>query len=138
MKKTTLAGLLFLLCSVGPMQADEAPVLCLKTLSHEQQLAVSSIVRIRYELPNMIVELNEGEPIVLPVSEVLSISFSSLHSAIQQLCAGSNVSFQVCDLSGKMLIEGTTDEQGRVNLPSMGAGVFTVKVGSVSQKILIR
>lgn len=138
MKRITWAGMLFLLSCVSHVKADESPVLCLKTLSHQQQLAVSSITRIRYELPNMIVELNEGDPIVLPVSEVVSISFSSLPSAIQKLCAGPHVSFHVYDISGKMLVEGTTDDNGQIHLPSMGSGVFIVKVGAVSQKILVR
>lgn len=138
MKRTTWAGMLFLLCCVSHVKADETSVLCLKTLSQQQQLAVNRIVRIRYDLPNMIVELSEGDPIVLPVSEVVSISFSSLPSAIQKLCAGAHVPFHVYDISGKKLIEGTTDDNGRVNLPSVGTGVYTVKVGTVSQKILVR
>lgn len=138
MKRTTWAGMLFLLCCVGSVSADETSVLCLKTISQQQQLAVNSIVRIRYDLPDMIVELNEGDPIVSPISEVVSISFSSLPSAIQKLCAEPHVSFQICDISGKMLVEGTTDDNGQIHLPSMGSGVFIVKVGAVSQKILVR
>lgn len=136
MKKRVLGvAVLWLLC-IG---ANAEDVLLIHDYSNDsQRFAVSEVTSIRYEQGQMIIALNNGEEVTMPIQEVKSITFESLSSAIQNLSnKQANVSFRVYDLKGNLLQEGMTDAEGKTTLSDDLHGIFVVQVGKQGRKIVI-
>lgn len=136
MKKRVLGvAVLWLLC-IG---ANAEDVLLIHDYSNDsQRIAVSEVTSIRYEQGQMIIALNNGEEVTMPIQEVKSITFESLSSAIQHLSAKqANVAFRVYDLKGNLLQEGVTDADGKTTLADDLHGIFVVQVGKQGRKIVI-
>lgn len=136
MKKRVLGvAVLWLLC-IG---ANAEDVLLIHDYSNDsQRIAVSEVTSIRYDQGQMIIALNNGEEVTVPIQEVKSITFESLSSAIQNLSnKQANVTFRVYDLKGNLLQEGVTDADGKTALSDDLHGIFVVQVGKQGRKIVI-
>ena len=120
--------------------ADDGKAMVLKSTNEAtQSYAVSNISSVKYEDGVMILTLKNGNVQKLNVEDIKSMTFDSVATAIETLNAdGGAIAFSVYDESGKEVASGMTGEDGKVDMPVNLRGVYVIKVGNVTKKIVVK
>lgn len=120
-------------------QAQEAKALVMKSADEvEQNFVTNNIRSISYEGEQMIITLRNDEKYAFAINEVKSMTFSSVVTAIESIIQGSGaVPFSIFDINGTKILSGMTDSYGKIDAKINLGGVYVIKVGEKTQKIVV-
>lgn len=123
----------------GAMSATAQETMTLSTINDEtKQWSVSNIAHIKYLQGAMVITFVNGDCLSLPISEVKSVTFNGLTAALQSICEGqSYVRYEVYDLKGQLVQSGQADAEGQVTLGENLKGVYIIKVGKTTRKVVV-
>jgi len=132
--------------------ADNYAYLTISQTEGDADYAVSNISKITFDTQNMMVHLTDGSEAKLPLAGLSKMFFSNSSTGIATLTAPAQISLRsgvlrvnapqgsivtVYDMGGKAVRTVTaTRAETEVNLSGVQKGVYIVKVGSETKKIM--
>lgn len=148
--RTIIASAMLAVCSVA--MADDYKYLTIGQYDGESSYSVSSIQKITFDTSNMILHLTDGTTASLPLSSLSKMFFSATSSDIATVgAARSDVQFShgmlradisrgesvsVYNMSGHKVF--STNESGIFDLSNLSRGVYIIRVGDDSRKVINR
>ncbi len=124
-----------------------------QTSGDETSWAVSEVQKITFSGSNVVVTATDGTSATFAMSEVSKLNFQTSPTAIQNLQAETPVRFDgdnlkvsasegtvvdVFSATGTLVGKASVDGSGQVSLSNLPKGVYMVKVGSKTSKVLKR
>lgn len=119
--------------------AQEAKAMVMKSTDEVEHSFVTNNIRsIRYEGEQMIITHKNDQEYLFRIDEIKSITFTSVVTAIESISKGTgNLPFSIFDINGTKILSGTTDSNGKIDTKINLSGVYLIKVGDKTQKIII-
>ncbi len=104
----------------------------------EHSFVTNNIRSIQYEGEQMIITHKNDQKYQFRIDEIKSITFTSVVTAIESISQGSaSLPFSIFDINGTKIVSGMTDNNGKINTKINLNGVYIIKVGDKTQKIII-
>ena len=142
--------LLLAVCST--VMADDFAYLTIAQTDSQTDFALSNISKITFDTQNMVLHLSDGQEAKLPLSGLSKMFFSNNSSGIATVSKTSTITIKdgmlrvtapkgsvisVFDTSGKALRStNARNTETEISLSGMQKGVYIVKVGSETKKVL--
>ena len=128
-----------LLLTSSHAYADGGKAMVLKSTNEAtQSYAVTNISSVKYENGKMLLTLKNGSVQMFSVSDIKSMTFASVATAIESMANGEAKSFTIYDESGSLIVSGVTDDEGKFDMPINLRGVYLIKVGNVAKKVVVK
>jgi len=155
MKKAFTLILTLLFALAGPTAADEYAYITVSQTSGNVDFSVEKIQKITFDASNMNVVLTDGSVESLPLSMLRSMFFSTNPTDIDNLVTGKDTfafsggtlrvkgaggqQVTLYNMKGEVLTTVTTGErEAAINLSGLKTGVYIVKVGNETRKVMTR
>ena len=150
--RNTMMGLLLMMSSSAI--ADEYAYLTIDQTGTETSFAVSDVKRITFDESNMVLHLANGTEQKLPLNSLSKMFFSeqgtngigtvnasqpliSMKNGILRVTGGQGGTVTIYDMGGKAVRTVTANSgETELNLSGMAKGVYIVKVGSQTKKVM--
>ena len=150
--KTALLALATAFCTTT--MADDYAYLTVNRVGGEASFALSEISKITFDSTDMIVELSDGTTQRLPLSELNKMYFSAnglsaiatataqqqairLEGGVVHVHAQRGSAITLYNIGGRVVQQLTADgDDTRLNVSGLARGVYIVKVGDVTKKIM--
>lgn len=102
------------------------------------KMVISNISSISYNGELMVISHKDGNEYTFNINEVESITFNSVETAIRSIYQNKGEEpFSIFDINGKEILSGITDAEGKINYKLDLRGVYVVKTGDSSKKVII-
>lgn len=147
--RTFIASALMALTCVGA-QADDYKYLTLSQSNDEMSFEVTNISKITFDATNMVLHLADGNTQALPLSGLSKMFFTSTPSGIADVAATkSKIQFSdgmlratvapgesltLFNMKGEQVF--SSNETGTFDLNTLTKGVYIVKVGKETRKVI--
>ena len=134
--------------------ADDYAYLTIDQTSGETSFAVSNINKITFNENNMVLHLTDGKQATLPLSQLSKLFFSdkdatgiasigieqssiSIQEGVLRVKADRGATVAIYDAGGRAVrMVQAGDKETEVNLSGMVKGVYIVKVGNQTKKVM--
>lgn len=140
MTKKGLTGLTLLMMAVSGLHADDTTGMWLNRTDNTQQcIDLGTIKKINFKDGSMVMLFENGETITVNVSEISTITFGSVPTAIAQMCDGkAGATYRIYDLKGEMVCEGKTSADGKATIGKELSGTYIIQVGNQCKTIVVK
>ena len=102
------------------------------------KMAISNIRSISYNGNMMVISHKDGNESSFNINEVKSITFNSIETSIQSICQRKGEEpYSIYDINGVEIQSGITNMEGGIDNKLNLHGVFVVKVGDTTKKVII-
>ncbi len=102
------------------------------------KMVISNIRSITYNGDLMVVSHKDGKVYNFNINEVKSITFNSIETALQSIYQSKGEEpYTIYDINGVEIQSGTTNMEGEIDRKLNLHGVFVIKTGENSKKVII-
>lgn len=102
------------------------------------KMVISNIRSITYNGDLMVVSHKDGNVYNFNINEVKSITFNSIETALQSIYQSKGEEpYTIYDINGVEIQSGTTNMEGEIDRKLNLHGVFVIKTGENSKKVII-
>ena len=153
MMRKILLSLIMTVTTCITASATDFYLWLIQTSGDEQSWAVSDLQKITFSGSNVVITATDGSSKTVAMNEVSKLNFQTSPTAINSLQVESSVRFNGDNLqvsvsegtavdvyspTGTLVGKGSVDATGMVSLSNLPKGVYMVKVGGKTSKVLKR